>query len=232
MGIAGIVISVLMLPLNLYGLFESIRVLGRIRGAEVPFLIAVASSGSFVLLSILTLLACVGLVRAKLWGRIMAIAIGAIGFPIVMAAMVAILACNEWVKLKGGPQSSYEVFVCASLLPMFSVALAVAMFTGEVKRWAHMLRAGPGAPPPPEPDKNVPISTAAVISLGLSLVPVFVLSHSVAILVGIIALIRIKYSKGRLRGSGIALAGIVISLLVILGLAGLIAAAILVDKMG
>ena len=131
----------------------------------------------------------------------------------------------------GQEQFQYEVsFGVLPALPLvYAIVILVILFLPETRAWA---RAGSGnIPADPVPmdtpgPSNVmarPTSGLAIASLVCSMIPMMLLTQIAGITLGIIALSKIRKSNGAVRGKGFAIAGIVISSLVLLFMGAVLA---------
>ena len=94
------------------------------------------------------------------------------------------------------------------LWPAYGAVLLVLLNTPNVQRWA---RDAKGVEANAEP----PLSRLATVSIALSLSPFAIIPQALALITGIIALLRIGRSQGALAGAGFALGGIVFSFVII-----------------
>jgi hypothetical protein len=124
------------------------------------------------------------------------------------------------MELQGQLTESYQVFLGGALLsPILAVVLMVMLLSGSVREWAQKVRSGGVTEKAPHAEAE--LCTTALLSLCFSLVP-FILCQLAALVLGIVALVQISRSGGRLRGTGMAIAGLVISSLLIMLLVGIL----------
>ena len=121
----------------------------------------------------------------------------------------------------------------AALSPLYGILAVVLLMLPDARNWARgfAARIQPGeADVPAATAVTKPTSPLAVISLVSSMIPFALLPQIVALVVGIIALTKIKKSNGALGGKSLAIAGIVISSVILVFIGGVVIWAVVVTN--
>jgi hypothetical protein len=177
----------------------------------------------------------IGLCQQTLWGRKLALICAVWYFIAVFASLICGSVTMALVQEEyHGPYTQIQFFFAAPMLtPLYGIITLVSLNLPPVRRWARGVRAVNRGVPPAEafaPVAEPPVSKLAVTSMICSVIPCMLVTQVVALITGIIALRQIKKSNGTLGGRGMALAGTIISS-IILGLLGsLIAFAIVMSQ--
>lgn len=220
LGVLAIILGALMVLINtLAPVFAMAEVWG-VRGAG-PVLAGIpVIGGIWLIMSFILLAGGIGMVLGRMWGRKLCLIYAVPALPLMALSALALVILGAVVQTKGGPSKSFEVLVASVLFPIFSVLLMGLLMTGENRKWADRMLAGPDAAPADAPG----LSVLALLSLVFSLVvfpPVFF--QIPGIILGFMALKEISRSGGKLRGGGMARFGIVFGFLVpLLAIAGLV----------
>ncbi len=183
------------------------------RGVEIALVAIPTVAVIWLGYSMLLFVGGVGLVRGRLWGRKLCLAFAWTGVLLMLYSVIGLSVAEAIMHARGGVQQSFNVLVAAGLFfPALTVVLLMGLLTGRIKRWAEFMEAGPGIIPPARPEPSMP----AVFCLLTSLMPVPVLAHTYSLILGFVGLRQIARSGGRKCGRGKAIAGMVISGLVLL----------------
>jgi hypothetical protein len=113
--------------------------------------------------------------------------------------------------------------------PLYGIITLVSLNLPHVRHWARGVRALKRGVPPEQafaPVAEPPVAKLAVVSLVCSILPFMLLTQVIGLFTGIIALSKIKRSRGTLGGRGMALAGTIISSVFLILVGGLITLAI------
>ncbi len=192
------------------------------RGAELA-LVAVPVAGLIWLgYSLLLLVGGIGMVRGRPWGRSLCLFFAWTSVLVMIYSILGLGVVEVIINLRGAALPTRVLVVAALFVPALTVVLLMGLLTGRIKRWAEFMAAGPGVIPPARPELSMP----AAFSLLISLVPFPPFAHMYSIILGFVGLRQIARSKGRKCGRGKAIAGTVISGLVLLVLVGGVVAAI------
>ena len=233
LGVLAIILGALMTLINtLAPVFAMAKVWG-VRGAG-PVLAGIpVIGGLWLIMSFLLLVGGIGMVLGRMWGRRLCLVYAVPALPLMALSALALIILSAVVQAKGGPSESFNVLVASVLFPIFSVLLMSLLMTGENRKWADRMLAGPDAAPSEAPG----LSVLALLSLVFSLVlfpPVFF--QIPGIILGFMALKEISRSGGRLRGRGMARLGIVfgflVPLLAVIGVVVLIVAIVRAERGG
>jgi hypothetical protein len=181
----------------------------------------------------------VGLLLNRKWGRIWSLVAGVscvlaiLAVSIVNNVMKSLLATGA-LPLHPGQQSFYfrNVAGVAALSPLYGILLIVLLMLPDARAWATRgvaLSSSSGEGSDPK-GIVVPVrhtSGLAIASLVCSMIPFALLTQIAGLTLGIVALVKIKKSNGALGGRGFAIAGVVISGLIILFIGGILMAVFL-----
>ena len=228
LGYANVVVGPLVALVNLIILGESIARLARL-GASNGILIPLVFIGTvFCLLGAILLLGGVGLIKERRWGRIWSLvfAFGSFGAAFlvnVTAAVLTNLIETGAVKVPGlHHQESFGVGI--GIFTLYGILLIVMLFLADARAWAsgriQSLETAPAAALAQVPARET--SGLAIGSLVASFIPFLLLGQITGLILGIIALRKIKESGGTMGGKGFAIAGVTISALILLFIIGIL----------
>lgn len=149
----------------------------------------------------------------------------------VLYMMKGLLQSGVYQLRTGQEEFQYEISFGAlpALSPIYAIVMLVILFLPETRAWARGGSATIGAASPdvatPLPSNVTakPTNGLAIASFVCSMIPMMLLTQIAGITLGIIALRKIKKSEGAIGGKGFAIAGIVISSLILLFMMGIIA---------
>jgi Domain of unknown function (DUF4190) len=197
--------------------------LGASNGVLVPLGLIIAV---FCLLGAVLFLGGVGLLKEKRWGRTWSLVFAFGSFAAVFlvnitARIMSNLAEIGAVSIPGlHQQENFSVGI--GVFTLYGIFLIVMLMLADARAWAKGVE--PGAVTPSGtviPTSSPPTSGLAIGSLVASLIPFLLLGQITGLILGIIALRKIKQSRGAVGGKGFAIAGVTISggiLLFIIGL--------------
>jgi hypothetical protein len=120
-------------------------------------------------------------------------------------------------------QENFSVGI--GLFTLYGILLIVMLMLPDARAWARRTELAPigstgGGVIPTSPP---PASGLAIASLVASLIPFLLLGQITGLILGIIALRKIKQSHGTVGGKGFAIAGLTISGLILLFMIGILA---------
>jgi len=198
--------------------------LGASNGVLVPLCLIIAV---FCLLGGVLFLGGVGLLKERRWGRTWSLvfafgSFAAVFLVSITARIMSNLAEIGAVSIPGlHRQESFSVGI--GVFTLYGIVLIVMLMLADVRAWAK--GAEPGAITPTGtviPSSSPPTSGLAVGSLVASLIPFALLGQITGLILGIIALRKIKQSRGAVGGKGFAIAGVTISGLILLFIIGVL----------
>ena len=216
LGIVSICFAVLTILFNIVAPLLSLSMLWDNVGAEAMLWAIPAFMFVAIVHNAMLLIGGIGMARGKPRGRFWAFIYAALALPVGLLTIVAAKVLSAMVEVNGGVQHPTEVVFggnCCS--PLFAAVLAIMLLTGPTKAWLDDLKARrfagvPGAAPGTAPIHR-PNSVLAIICLVISPIPLMLLPQLTAIILGIIALRRIRRSNGQLGGKWFAIIGIIIA---------------------
>lgn len=179
----------------------------------------------------------VGLLFGQRWGRWLSFVFVAAAFVGLLIAGGATRVAQNLAELELAERASvgmggttYVRFVAAvpAFAPIYGLVLLIVLNLRKARDWAH--GRGVVARHPQQPNGRNPadiaprqeLSILALMSLVVSLIPFLLLTQLAALVMGIVALRRIKRSQGRLTGRGFAMAGVSISSLILIGIGSIV----------
>ncbi|MEY2579564.1 MAG: hypothetical protein QOI49_2388 [Verrucomicrobiota bacterium] len=225
---ANLALGPLVALINLFIIGKSISRLadlGASNGVLVPLvLIGVL----FCLLGAVLFLGGVGLLKERRWGRTCSLVFAFGSFAAVFLGNVTARIMTNLSEI--GEVSIPRLYqqenfnVGSGIFTLYGILLIVMLMLPDVRAWAR--RTGPGVIAPngtvfansPSP----PASGLAIGSLVASLIPLMLLGQITGLILGIIALRKIKQSRGTIGGKGFAIAGVTISGLILLFMIGVL----------
>jgi hypothetical protein len=224
---ANVVLGPLVALINLVVIGKSIARLAKLgapNGVLVPLgLILVL----FCLLGVVLFLGGVGLLKERRWGRTCSLvfafgSFAALFLVSVTARIMSNLSDIGAVSIPGLHQ--HENFnVGIGIFTLYGILLIVMLMLPDARGWARRTElaaiASNGTVIPTTPP---PASGLAIGSLVSSLIPFLLLGQITGLILGIIALRKIKHSQGTVGGKGFALAGVTISGLILLLMIGVL----------
>ena len=234
-GYASLVIGPLLAIVNLIFVGRSISRLeernapaGLTRGFEINI-------GIFCVVGTLLLIGGIGLLRNRKWGRVWSLIAGV---SCLLAVLVASIVSNVTqamlttgaIPLRPGQQSFYfeEISGVTAFAPLYGILLIVLLMLPAARAWARGFASARavsggtgGVATAVAPGRT---SGLAIASLVCSVIPFALLTQLAGLTLGIVALVKIKKSDGRLEGKGFAIAGVIISSVILLLIGGIVLA--------
>jgi hypothetical protein len=182
----------------------------------------------FCVLGAVLFLGGVGLLKERRWGRTCSLifafgSFAAVFLANVTAKIISNLSETGAVSIPGLRQQE-NFNVGSGIFTLYAILVIVMLMLPDARAWARRTEPGaitpsgtviPTSPPPPT-------SGLAIGSLVASLIPFLLLGQITGLILGIIALRKIKQSKGTVGGKGFAIAGITISGLILLLVIGVL----------
>lgn len=225
---ANLVLGPLVALVNLFITGKSISRLaglGAPNGVLVPLGLIIVM---FCLLGAVLFLGGVGLLKERRWGRTWSLVFAFGSFAAVFlvnitARIITNLSEIGAVTIPGlHQQENFNVGI--GIFTFYGILLIVMLMLPDVRAWARRSEPGaitpggtviPNSPPPPA-------SGLAIGSLVASLIPFLLLGQITGLILGIIALRKIKQSQGAVGGKGFAIAGVTISGVILLFMIGVL----------
>jgi hypothetical protein len=222
-----IVLGPLVALLNLVVIGKSISRLAKLgapNGVLVPLgLILIL----FCLLGAVLFLGGVGLLKERRWGRTCSLifafgSFAALFLVSVTARIMTNLSETGAVSIPGLHQrENFNIGI--GIFTLYGIFLIVMLMLADARAWARRIEPAPiassGTVIPTSPP---PASGLAIGSLVASLIPFLLLGQITGLILGIIALRKIKQSQGAVGGKGFAIAGVTISGLILLFMIGVL----------
>jgi hypothetical protein len=199
--------------------------LGASNGVLVPFgLILVL----FCLLGATLFLGGVGLLKERRWGRTCSLvfafgSFAAVFLGNVTARIMSNLSEIGEVSIPGlHQQENFNVGI--GIFTLYGILLIVMLMLPDVRAWARRTELAPIASTGGSviPTSRPAASGLAIGSLVASLIPLMLLGQITGLILGIIALRKIRQSQGTVGGKGFAIAGVTISGLILLFVIGVL----------
>lgn len=174
-----------------------------------------------LLLSALLILGGLLLLGGKLRGRTLLLVFSWMVLPIMVAGMIAtIVAVREGRSQPGVMIALFwfhlAVSACSILLGLM---LGWLLLNGAAARWNDAAKARPA--PPALPWAGPRMSVQALLSLILAFLPPFGLMQTISLILGVLGMRAIRRSGGQRWGRGMAAAGSILSLFILLSAAAL-----------
>jgi hypothetical protein len=221
---ANLVLGPLVALINLFIIGKSISRLadlGASNGVLVPLVLMIVV---FCLLGGVLFLGGVGLLKERRWGRTCSLvfafgSFAAVFLGNVTARIMSNLSEIGEVSIPGLRQQE-NFNVGSGIFTLYGILLIVMLMLPDVRAWAR--RTEPGAIAPNGTVIATSPSGLAIGSLVASLIPLMLLGQITGLILGIIALRKIKQSQGTVGGKGFAIAGVTISGLILLFMIGVL----------
>jgi hypothetical protein len=199
--------------------------LGASNGVLVPFDLIIVL---FCLLGAALFLGGVGLLKERRWGRTWSLvfafgSFAAVFLGNVTARIMSNLSEIGEVSIPGLHQQE-NFNVGSGIFTLYGILLIVMLMLPDVRAWARRTELAPiastgGSVASTSPP---PASGLAIASLVASLIPFLLLGQITGLILGIVALRKIKQSQGTVGGKGFAIAGVTISGLILLFMIGVL----------
>jgi hypothetical protein len=228
LGYANVVVGPLVALINVVIIGKSVSrlaSLGASGGTVVPLVcIAIVFCG----LGAILFMGGIGLVKEKRWGRTWSLvfafgSFGAVFLVNVTARILTNLSEIGEVSVPGlHQQENFNVGI--GIFSLYGILLIVFLMLADARTWARGEVATAGTPSTGAINQASvsPTSGLAIASLVASLIPFLLLGQITGLVLGIIALQKIKQSNGTIGGKGFAIAGITISSLILLFVLGVL----------
>ncbi|HSV64262.1 MAG TPA: DUF4190 domain-containing protein [Chthoniobacterales bacterium] len=227
-GYANVVVGPLVALINLFIIGKSLSRLvglGASKGIIVPLVfIAVV----FCVLGIVLFLGGIGLIKEKRWGRTWSLvfAFGSFGGAFlvnIIAQVLSNLIETGAISIPGLHQRE-NFGIGIGIFTLYGILLIVFLMLADARAWARggievagTVPAGATAQTPAGGTSGL-----AIGSLVASLVPFMLLGQITGLVLGILALRKIKQSNSTIGGKGFAIAGVIISSLILVFIIGVI----------
>jgi hypothetical protein len=237
LGYANLVIGPALAIVNLIVVGRSISLLEEQNAPEGLSAFFEINIAIFCVVGTLLVIGGIGLLRNRKWGRIWSVIAGVscllalLAVSVVSNVMQAMLTTGA-IPLRPGQQSFYfkEVSGVTAFAPLYGILLIVLLMLPAARAWARSFATASagggesgsfGAGTPATPART---SGLAIASLVCSMIPFVLLTQMAGLTLGIVALVKIKRSDGRLGGRGFAIAGVIISSVILLLIGGILLA--------
>jgi hypothetical protein len=228
LGYANMVVGPLVALVNLFIIGKSLSRLvgfGASKGVIVPLVfIAVV----FCVLGAILFVGGIGLIKERRWGRIWSLvfAFGSFGGALlvnIIAQVITNLIETGAISIPGLHQRE-NFGIGIGIFTLYGILLIIFLMLADARTWARggieVAVTGPAGPVAQTP--AVETSGLAIGSLVASLIPFLLLGQITGLVLGIIALRKIKQSHGTIGGKGFAIAGVTISSLILLFIIGIL----------
>ena len=227
-GYANVVVGPLVALVNLVILGKSISRLVGLDASNGIIIPLVFIGAVFCVLGAVLFFGGIGLIKERRWGRICSLVFAFGSF--LAAFLVNITAAILRNLIETGAvripelhqQESFGVGI--GIFTLYGILLIVMLFLADARAWAsgriQSLETAPAGAP-----NQVPATTTSGLAIGslvASLIPFLLLGQITGLILGIIALRRIKQSGGAVGGKGFAIAGVTISSLILLFIIGIL----------
>ncbi|PYI91697.1 MAG: hypothetical protein DME97_12445 [Verrucomicrobia bacterium] len=224
---ANLVLGPLVALVNLLIIGKSISRLaglGASNGVLVPLGLIIAV---FCLLGGVLFLGGVGLLKERRWGRTCSLVFAFGSFAAVFLVNVTARIMSNLSEIgevsipRLHQQENFSVGI--GVFTLYGILLIVMLMLPDARAWARWT--GPAPMPSSGPviaASAPPASGLAIGSLVASLIPFLLLGQITGLVLGIIALRKIKQSHGAVGGKGFAIAGVTISGLILLFMIGIL----------
>jgi hypothetical protein len=224
---ANLVLGPLVALVNLIIIGKSISRLadlGASNGVLVPLGLMIVV---FCLLGGVLFLGGVGLLKERRWGRTCSLvfafgSFAAVFLVNVTARIMSNLSEISAVSIPGlHQQENFSVGI--GIFTLYGILLIVMLMLADVRAWARRTEpASITSSGSVVPTSSPPASGLAIGSLVASVIPFLLLGQITGLILGIIALRKIKQSQGTVGGKGFAIAGVTISGLILLFIIGVL----------
>jgi len=225
---ANLVLGPLVALINLVIIGKSISRLadlGASKGLLVPLGLIIVL---FCLLGGVLFLGGVGLLKERHWGRTCSLvfafgSFAAVFLANVTARIMSNLSETGAVSIPGLHQQE-KFSVGLGAFTLYGILLIVMLMLPDVRAWARRTELAPIASTGGSvaPTSAPPASGLAIASLVSSLIPFLLLGQITGLILGIVALRKIKQSHGTVGGKGFAIAAVTISGLILLLMIGVL----------
>jgi len=198
-----------------------------------------ASNGIIIPLAFITLVFCVlgavlffggmGLIKERRWGRTWSLvfAFGSFGAAFLVGITAKVLTAMSETGAVTIPGLHHQENFNAGIgiFSLYAILVIVLLMLADARAWASGRTQTAQAAIQTDPldqASTAPASGLAIGSLVASLIPFLLLGQITGLILGIIALRRIKESNGTIGGRGFAIAGVTISSVILLFIIGIL----------
>ncbi|MEY2495288.1 MAG: hypothetical protein QOJ45_1780 [Verrucomicrobiota bacterium] len=225
---ANVVLGPLVALVNLVIIGKTISRLARLgasNGVLVPFGLIIVL---FCLLGAALFMGGVGLLKERRWGRTWSLVFAFGSFAAVFLGNVTARIMSNLSEIgevsipRLHQQENFNVG--SGIFTLYGILLIVMLMLPDVRAWARRTELAPIASTGGNviPTSRPPASGLAIASLVSSLIPFLLLGQITGLILGIVALRKIKQSQGAVGGKGFAIAGVTISGLILLFIIGVL----------
>ncbi len=181
----------------------------------------------FCLLGAVLFFGGVGLLKERRWGRTCSLvfAFGSFAAAFIANVTARIMSNLSEIGAVSIPRlHQQENFnIGSGIFTLYGILLIVMLMLADARAWAGRTEPAPMASTGTViPTSSPPASGLAIASLVSSLIPFLLLGQITGLILGIIALRKIKQSRGTVGGKGFAIAGVTISGLILLFMIGIL----------
>ncbi|HEY8834860.1 MAG TPA: DUF4190 domain-containing protein [Chthoniobacterales bacterium] len=182
----------------------------------------------FCLLGAVLFLGGVGLLKERRWGRTWSLVFAFGSFAAVFLANVTARIMSNLAEIGAvtipGLHQQENFNLGSGIFTLYAILLIVMLVLPDARAWARGTELGAIAPSGTviSTSPSPPASGLAIGSLVASLIPLMLLGQITGLILGIIALRKIKQSRGTVGGKGFAIAGVTISGLILLFVIGVL----------
>jgi hypothetical protein len=181
----------------------------------------------FCLLGATLFLGGFGLLKERRWGRTCSLVFAFGSFAAVFLVNVTARVMSNLSEIGAvsipGLHQRENFSVGIGIFTLYGILLIVMLMLPDARAWARNTGPAPvGSTETVLPAAPAPASGLAIGSLVASLIPFLLLGQITGLVLGILALRRIKQSQGTVGGKGFAIAGVTISGLILLFMIGIL----------
>jgi len=227
-GFANVVVGPLVALVNLFILGKSLSRLVRLGASKGVIIPLVFIAVVFCVLGAILFLGGIGLIKERRWGRTWSLvfAFGSFGGAFLVnitARVLSNLIETGAISIPGLHQRE-NFGIGIGIFTLYGILLIVFLMLADARAWARGGIEVAGAVPAGATAQTPAGGTSglAIGSLVASLVPFMLLGQITGLVLGILALRKIKQSQGTIGGKGFAIAGVVISSLILVFIIGVI----------
>jgi hypothetical protein len=223
-----VVLGPLLALINLVIIGQSISRLASL-GASNSVLIPLGLIGAvFCLLGATLFLGGVGLLKERRWGRTCSLVFAFGSFAAVFLVNVTARIMSNLSEIGAvsvpGLHQQENFSLGIGIFTLYGILLIVMLMLPDTRAWAGRTELAPIVSTGGSviPTSRPSASGLAIASLVSSLIPFLLLGQITGLILGIIALRKIKQSQGAVGGKGFAIAGVTISGLILLFMIGVL----------
>lgn len=232
-GYGNLIVGPVLAIVNLLVVGQSISRLERMNAPPAVATSLEINIAIFFVLAILFVIGGTGLLLNRKWGRIWSVIAAVFCFITLLAASIIPRVADSLLRTGAIPMRPDQSFAfkgvtgVIAFAPLYGILVIVLLALPDARAWARgrtLYDLGipdqiPGGGPVPAAR---PTSGLAIASLVCSFIPFALLTQIAGLTLGIVALVRIKKSKGRLGGKAFALAGVTVSSAILLFIGGIL----------